>query len=354
MMTSLFLPFQAADQWFSGVVLGRKDVAVPHTNIVLRTFDVTYVEVEEDKNEVENEVEGGVEDELKEVTDSGAVEEVQEVEEGAVVNTVESDQTLQPLTSTQTSADIIVDKSSIVTTADILNHSDQPVVPIPVKRIRVSRWDTHTTPDDAPTVVESAMPHISVPPPPPPPPVFSFSKAMPPSNATCAINSSHNTSSEKVEKNVGTEIKGDAHVKKRDSTSAIPPPPPPRFPSSSSSSSHPSSSSRLVVVEGSTMDDIETSSQIDSSTAQSQAVGTDDDGLLGETDETKSPTVHTIVVSGVRSDILRLLCDPLGNVLGAYGEIVSTPASRRGEKEPVEVVASTGMSREKKSEGERR
>ena len=100
------------------------------------------------------------------------------------------------------------------------------------------------------------------------------------------------------------------------------------------------------------MDDIETSSQIDSSTAQSQAVGTDDDGLLGETEETKSPTVHTIVVSGVRSDILRLLCDPLGNVLGAYGEIVSTPASRRGEKEPVEVVASTGKSREKESEGE--
>ena len=216
-----------------------------------------------------------------------------------------------------------MDKSqSSSATADV---SDQSVVP--VKRVRVSRWDT------APAVVESVMPPISLPPPPPPPPpVFSFSKAMP----LNAISSSDNTST--VRGDIDVEISDDAPVKKGNSLSAIPPPPPPpRFPSSSSSSS----SSRLEVAE-SKIDDIDMHSQIDSSTALFQEVGTEEDDIPLETDGIKQPIVHTIVVTGVRSDILRLLCDNVGNVLGAYGEVVSTPASRRGEKEPVEVIASTG------------
>jgi hypothetical protein len=57
--------------------------------------------------------------------------------------------------------------------------------------------------------------------------------------------------------------------------------------------------------------------------------------------EAQEPEMQTIVISGVRSDHLRLLCNEAGELHGPSGDVVSTRASRAGIVIP-EVVESTG------------
>ena len=58
-------------------------------------------------------------------------------------------------------------------------------------------------------------------------------------------------------------------------------------------------------------------------------------------EEVQEPDMETIVISGVRSDHLRLLFNEAGELHGPSGDVVSTRASRAGIVIP-EVVESTG------------
>ena len=60
-------------------------------------------------------------------------------------------------------------------------------------------------------------------------------------------------------------------------------------------------------------------------------------------EDEEEPLLETVVVSGIRSDHLRLLCDEEGNVIGPNGEIVFQVAALARIPVPVSVDQSTGI-----------
>ena len=270
-------------------MLGRKDVAVPHTTVILRTFDVSYVRVEsvddedseaksenaDDSAEMDLSDSLAEEEDLNELNARGEGEKEKKEQKEREGDAVKSDSAARPPPRS-------VPPPPPPPTAEATAESAAEVLPV-AKRSRVSRWDTPKTSSEldiaaATMVLPGPLPPHPTPPPPPP--------VRPPSLLAAAA-----------------------------ATSVI---------EDRNRSQH--------------ADDCAPTS---SATAPVEAVAAEHDPLATDT-AAAEPEVEVIVLKGVRSDHLRLLCDEEGNVLGAHGEIVSTALSRGGEAPPVEVVASTG------------
>jgi hypothetical protein len=255
-------------------VLGRKDIAVPHTAVILRTFDITYVRVEseiEDDNEAKSE---NADHDVEGIVSHRVCEEeaLNEVDSGGAGDTVESDTTARL-------------PSSVSVSAPPPPISEAEVSAVP-KRVRPSRWDTVKAPSELDTSAAQIKGVPSI----PPPPTFTY-----------------------------------------------PPPPPPVHPSDLLRITAPAAASEQLDTRPI---DMGNSALTSSATALEEATASDHPSAAdGEAAEAE---VEVIVLKGVRSEHLRLLCDGDGNVLGAHGEVVSTALTRGGELPPVEVVASTG------------
>ena len=290
------MTLQDTDQWYSAVVLGRRDVAVPHTSIVLRTFEISYVKIEgQDAEEEQEEEEEDEEmpndkfpgDGIDAVIPSNVEEPISSFQ-GAFSSPPEMEimppppvegppppppppqfktpppifkLPLKPVINEIEKEDENENKNK-----DKNKNEDEVVA---VKRVRRSRWDTVT-----PSLEGSAVSEQTVCPPPPPPPLPPMLGALIRSVAMEGITEelTHSESSRKVGQTV------------------------------------------IEAAEGSDLQRLE---------------------------ETQEPDMQTIVISGVRSDHLRLLCNEAGELQGPSGDVVSTRASRAGIIIP-EVVESTG------------
>jgi hypothetical protein len=258
-------------------VLGRKDVAVPHTTVILRTFDISYVRVEseiEDGNEAKSEnADDGVEGKVSHRV--GEEEALNEVDSGGEGDTVESDTTARLPSAVSVRAP----------PPPPISEAEAEVSAVP-KRVRPSRWDTVKVPSELDTNAAQMKGVPSI----PPPPTFTY-----------------------------------------------PPPPPPVHPSDLLKIAAPAAASEQWDTRPI---DRGNSALTSSATVLEESAASDHPSAAdGEAAEAE---VEVIVLKGVRSEHLRLLCDGDGNVLGAHGEVVSTALSRGGEPPPVEVVASTG------------
>ena len=272
-------------------MLGRKDVAVPHTTVILRTFNISYVRVEseiEDDSEAKSELaDNDVEGKVSHLDSAGEEEALSEVDARGEGDAVGSDSAGRlPSSASACVSPPIAEAEAVELNSCQPEAKSVPEVAAVAKRARPSRWDTVKPSTELDASAAQAMPSI------PPPPTFTFP----------------------------------------------PPPPPPAH-----LSSLPSASTETVAA----------SEQCDTrpreggnSALTSSATALEEASTSGHQSaadsEVPEAEVEVIVLSGVRSEHLRLLCDGDGNVLGAQGEIVSTAVSRGGEAPPVEVVASTG------------
>lgn len=260
--------------------------------MILRTFDISYVRVE---SEIEDDTEAKCEisaDNIRENL-SQSVGEVDARGEGVAV---ESD----PTACVPSSISVSVSVSPPITEAEgsVLRSCESkpilestPEVGVVAKRVRPSRWDTVKTPVGPDTSAAQVM--LSTPPPPPPifhPPTPAHSTVRPPSLLSAATA---------------------APAPLSEQCNARP---------TDGGSSAPTSSAKAL----------------------EEDLTSDHPGAADA--ELAEPEVEVVVLNGVRSDHIRLLCDGDGNVLGAQGDIVSTALERSGEAPPVEVVASTGKS----------
>lgn len=278
-------------------MLGRKDVAVPHTTVILRTFNISYVRVEseiEDDSEAkselaDNDVEGKL-SHLDSVGDEEALSEVDARDEGDAVGS-DSAGRLPSTATASASARACVSPPIAEAEAVELNSCQPEAKSVPevaavAKRARPSRWDTVKPSTELDASAALAMPSI------PPPPTFTFPPPPPPpAHLSSVPSTSIETVAASEQCDTRPRVRGDSAL----------------------------TSSATALEEAST--------SVHQSAADS---------------EVPEAEVEVIVLSGVRSEHLRLLCDGDGNVLGAQGEIVSTAVSRGGEAPPVEVVASTG------------
>ena len=192
------------DEWYAAVIVGRKDIAVPHTEIVLRTFEVTYVRITDPIGEIENideiddkkegeRVEGG--DAEEGVTEKGGENKIIGViktrNSGCEIGYMEDIEMEEDKIS---SIDFPTEKISesvieIPTVGDIIIEGNPTV-----KKRRTSRWDNQSTAlpyqsSLSATLLDSSQISIqplqslppplpietSIPPPPPPPPPPRFS-----------------------------------------------------------------------------------------------------------------------------------------------------------------------------------
>lgn len=288
---------QDTDQWYSAVVLGRRDVAVPHTSIVLRTFEISYVKIEGQDEEEEQEEENEDEEMSNElIADEG-------------VDSVISSNVEEPI-----------------------SNSPGDCSPPP---------EIETMP---PPPVEGLPP-----PPPPPPPQFKmpppiFELPLKPvvneienENGDKNVNKDKNKNEDEVVAvkrvrrsrwdTVTPAVEGSAVSEQ----TVCPPPPPPQPPMLG------------AVMRSSAMEGIaEESAHSAISEKEGQAViEAAEESDLQPLEEAQEPDMQTIVISGVRSDHLRLLCNEAGELHGPSGDVVSTRASRAGIVIP-EVVESTG------------
>ena len=331
------MTLQDTDQWYSAVVLGRRDVAVPHTSIILRTFEISYVKIEgQDEDENENEDEEVKEQEEGREDEDENEDIVDEVEEDDGINTM----------------------------------IEEPVSSIP---------EVCSTPP--PPVEEDAPP-----PPPPPPPLFKMPmKAVMNDNENINENRYENRNENRSESENKDEVIPVKRVRRsRWDTVTVnpplvgsaglgqavypPPPPPPRplqlQPSPILYTVINSVAAVAVAVDGSKEDNVLVGSRtifpsthgflndndipqglnsiIDEKSSRETAELSDLQALHEEMKEIE-PEVQTIVISGVRSDHLRLLCNEAGELHGPSGDVVSTSTSRAGIIIP-EVVESTGES----------
>jgi hypothetical protein len=246
---------------------------------------VSYIrvksEIEEDNVAKSENADDGVEG--KASHSAGEEEALSEVDARGGGDTIESD--TAPLLST-VSVSLSAPPPPPISEAVAGPAGPAPEVAAVPKRVRPSRWDTVK----ASSVLDTTAAHVMVVPPIPPPPTFTY-----------------------------------------------PPPPPPVQPLSIISAEAPAAASEQCVARpsdrGNSMLTLSATGLVEAATSDQPSAADDEDA---------EAEVEVIVLKGVRSEHLRLMCDVDGNVLGAQGEIVSTAASRGGEPPPVEVVASTG------------
>ena len=280
------------DEWYAAVIVGRKDIAVPHTEIVLRTFEVTYVRITDPVGEIEN---------IDEIDDEkeGARVEGGDVEEGVTEKGGENK--IIGVIKTRNSGymeDIEMEEDKISSIDFPTEKISESVIEMPtvgditiegnpiVKKRRTSRWDNQSTAlpyqsslsttlsDSSQISIQLLSPlppplpiETSIPPPPPPPP--------PPRFSAVATKDLRSLSS------VSTANKSESEVV-RDFNIDMP----------------------IPVIEKSLNEN-------------------DEDNYKNQTtEEEKEPIVETVVISGIRSDHLRLLCDDEGKVFGASGKVV--------------------------------
>lgn len=290
------MTLQDTDQWYSAVVLGRRDVGIPHTSIVLRTFEISYVKIEGQDEEEEQ-------------------EEKNEDEE--MSNELKADEGVDSVIPSN------VEESISSTPGDCSPpHEIETMLPPPVEGL----------------------------PPPPPPPQFK----MPPPIFKLPLKPAVN----EIEKEDENEKKNENRNKNEDEVVAVkrvrrsrwdtvtpaiegsavsdqtvcPPPPPPPLPPMLGA----------VMRSTATEDMTEESAHSVISEKEGQAViEAAEESDLQPLEEVQEPDMQTIVISGVRSDHLRLPCNEAGELYGPSGDVVSTRASRAGIVIP-EVVESTG------------
>ena len=274
---------------------------MPHTEIILRTFEVTYIRIVDPVGETENA--NDVDDEKVEKGGecSGVRSEgvTGQKEENEIIGITTHERGI--VTDVEMEEDTVIRISEtgidMRTVGNVVSEGN-PIV----KKKRTSRWDNQSTalpcqPSFSSTLLDSShtsikplppLPiEISIPPPPPPlPPKF------PPAVTTDMIRvSTLNTAN-----NLECEVTLDVH-------SDIP----------------------LSVINT-------TFKENEEDTHKNQII-----------EEEKEPIVETVVISGIRSDHLRLLCDNEGNVFGASGKVVFQVASMVKAPPLAVVDQSTGI-----------
>lgn len=299
------MTLQDTDQWYSAVVLGRRDVAVPHTSIVLRTFEISYVKIEcQDEGE----------------------EQEKENEDEEMSNELIADE----------GVDSVIPSNVEESIPDIPGDCSPPP-------------ELETMP---PPPVEGLPPPVEgLPPPPPPPPQFK----MPPPTFKLplkpVVNEIENENGDKNENKDKSKIEDEVVAVKRvrrsrwdtvtpavegsavSDQTVCPPPPPPLLPPMLG-----------ALMRSSAIEDIteeSAHSAISEKDGQTVIEAAEESDLQPPLEEVQEPDMETIVISGVRSDHLRLLCNEAGELHGPSGDVVSTRASRAGIVIP-EVVESTG------------
>ena len=290
------------DEWYAAVIVGRKDIAVPHTEIVLRTFEVTYVRITDPIGEIEN---------IDEIDDEKEGERVEggDVEEGVTGKGGENK--IIGVIKTRNSGymeDIEMEEDKISSIDFPTEKISESVIEIPtvgditiegnptVKKRRTSRWDNQSTAlpyqsSLSTTLLDSSQ--ISIQPLPPLPPPLPIETSIPPPLP------------------IETSI-----------PPPPPPPPPPRF-------------SAVPITDLRSMSSVSTANKSESEVVRDFNIDmpipvidkslkeNDEDNYKNQTtEEEKEPIVETVVISGIRSDHLRLLCDNEGKVFGASGKVV--------------------------------
>ena len=291
---------------------------MPHTEIILRTYEVTYVrivdpvgETENDNNVDDGKVEKG--GECSDVQSEGVTGQKEANEmigiitsERGIVNDVEMEE--DTVGTIPMNIRISETGTDMNTVGNVISEGN-PIV----KKKRTSRWDNQSTAlpcqlsfsstllDSSQTSIQPLTPlpieisiqplpplpiEISIPPPPPPlPPKFT-----PAATTDMILISSVNTAN-KLECDVALDDHSD-----------IP----------------------LPVINT-------TSKENEEDIHKNQII-----------EEEKEPVVETVVLSGIRSDHLRLLCDNEGKVFGASGKVVFQVASMMKAPPLAVVDQSTG------------
>ena len=319
---------QDTDQWYSAVVLGRRDVAVPHTSIVLRTFEVSYVKIE-GQDEEEEAPEDYYEEMSNELTTDEGIDPMISFDVAEPIFSTPGDLNTPPDIETMPPPPVEVTAppppppppplfklplpQSKIPLKPVINanknengnenENEKEDEVITVKRVRKSRWDTVK-----PALIGStgSGQTACIPPPPPPPHLLLPPPPLPPIGGILI-------------KSITMESSAEGDVLEETSTDLA-------FNSGMSNDNENESSQRLSSI---------TEGQINIETAE-------ESDLVTPHEEIKEPDVQTIVISGVRSDHLRLLCNAAGELHGPSGDVVSTPSSRAGIVVP-EVVESTGQ-----------
>ena len=359
---------------------------MPHTEIFLRTFEVSYITVIDLKKEIKeiDQVDNvNEEDEEKqEIINKSEIDLDMKGTIGEVIykaNVIKSkcqeDNNNQAEDVVGMDEDIIRSPPTIITlpiTSERSTAGDDPNVenvPISVKKARTSRWDSISTPlppQFQPSLATATSVFVLEPPPPlpslsspssiPPPPSLSSSSSIPhppPPQPPSSLSSS--------------SIPPPPQPPSLSSTS-IPPPPPPLSSSSTLPPPSPPSAQSAAAAEselrvGAVISDrskknnnIRIENRIELMECEygaevysnhdhcvTDVENKQDHRNQSSNEDEEEPLLETVVVSGIRSDHLRLLCDEEGNVIGPNGEIVFQVAALARIPVPVSVDQSTGI-----------
>ena len=311
---------QESDEWYAAVIMGRRDTAVPNTEIILRTYEISYCRVErrvdENDNDDDKELNG---QELEPNLESEELELNLEPESNKDVVHIESDGT---------------DGDKSDENVDVTATIPPPPPPPPVFTRSI---------------------------PPPPPPIFMRSVPM---IQDTSITSTNGTAEDDMTAGTGAGTEGttDTKIKRvrqsRWDTKPDKDEEKDQGPELVVSDSHVAAEIISAEVDG-TIVDANSSSQglgqdvglgLGQIENQSENEGqnlkqTDDDNsdnIKMDEEKEEELNVETVFISGVRSDHIRLLCTEDGLVFGALGQTLFTVPSLAKAPEPIIIEKSTG------------